>query len=248
MYSGKLLLLIGVLVACGIVWGVLPSETTGADDPAGPVLTPTEELFLTTSTADVKQLEILLQGGMDPNTLSEDGITALHTVLLVARMGPIPTLNSYVKTLLQYGANPNLVDEDGWTAMHAAAHIDNETVMEALLDAGGDPLLNTGIPSPYDLALMAGSRATVMAIEKITTHRPDDYEEMVNLGFFSRSLDRLRDARNAEERDEVIRSAVKMLTTDPERAEQLYQRTLRMVESHAHDMDCGSCENEWGDQ
>lgn len=172
MYPRKLSLLICLLVACVIVWGVLPPNT-GADEPEETTLT--EELFLTTISADVEELEMLLREGADPNAVDEDGFSLLRSVLLLARRDPIDTLNSYVKTLLQYGANPNLADADGWTAMHAAAQIDNKSVMEALLESGGDPHLNTGIPSPYELALMSGNRSTVSAIERTTTRRPGDY-------------------------------------------------------------------------
>src|SRR5439155_21886168 len=41
--------------------------------------------------------------------------------------------------LLERGASPNIADARGWTAVHQAASRGNARMLQAVLDAGGDP-------------------------------------------------------------------------------------------------------------
>jgi len=55
--------------------------------------------------------------------------------------------------LLDHGASPNIPDDRGWTAVHQAGSRDNERLMKAVLEAGGDRRRKdkTG-DTPFDVA------------------------------------------------------------------------------------------------
>ncbi len=68
-----------------------------------------------------------------------------------ARDGDKPLLNQMIRWgqlaatfwLLDKGASPNVPDDRGWTAVHQAASRGNERILQAVLDADGDPRRKT---------------------------------------------------------------------------------------------------------
>ena len=131
---------------------VLVNQTSS--DPYDVPLTPLLEAIVTGTPADVRNA---LQTGADPNELRV-GSPALAWAIRGANS---PSFNAYgkVRVLLDHGADPNKANALGFTPMHTAAHHGSEAVMNALLDASGDPF--KAVPelprhTPYESALVTG--------------------------------------------------------------------------------------------
>jgi len=73
----------------------------------------------------------LISGGADVNELSVDGTTALHWAVYRKDL-------ELVQMLLAEGANPNIRNDYGATPMSVASEHGIHSIMQALLDAGGD--------------------------------------------------------------------------------------------------------------
>jgi len=203
-------------------------------------------LFIAATVGNTEKLDTLLRtSGFDINVVNKRGNSLLRVALLAARARGIPTLYSTVTTLRLHGANPNLANNRGWTVMHAPASIDNEAVMEALIQAGGDPLISSnGFTTPYEMALERGNLGTAAAIERTFTYRPNDIEELKELGKFSRTLRTgLSKASTVAERKAALRAAFGAYISDPEEAEQLYQKSLSRIQASGKGFfgDCDSC-------
>ena len=110
-------------------------------------------------------VQILLEGGADPNIQEEYGWTALmyashngyfEVVQMLLEGGADPNIqkkngwtalmysseNSHpevVKILLKRGAHPNIHDEYGWTALMYASHNGHSELVQILLKGGADP-------------------------------------------------------------------------------------------------------------
>lgn len=206
-------------------------------------------LFIAASQGKAEALGTLLRtSGFDVNVVDGRGNTLLRVALNTARGLEIPTLYGTVVTLLSHGANPNLANNDGWTGMHAAAFIDNEAVMSALIQSGGDPLINSnGLSTPYEISLSRGNLGVVAAIERAVTYRPTDIEELKELGKFSRTLrEGFARANTVEERKAAARAAIGTYFDDEAEAESFYQENLRRIQSEGTGFlgDCDSCEEE----
>ncbi len=81
-----------------------------------------------------------------------------------------PVLNQMVRWgrvahalwLIEKGASPNLADDRGWTALHQAAARGNESLVKALLQAGGDAARRSKDGKmPMDIAKETGKAAAV---------------------------------------------------------------------------------------
>ena len=84
--------------------------------------------------ADWKNLESLLEDGLNPNVVYGDGTTALHWASYH------DSLNG-AKNLLDAGANVNASTDLGVTPLWLAAENGSGLITEALLDAGADPTI-----------------------------------------------------------------------------------------------------------
>jgi ankyrin repeat protein len=76
---------------------------------------------------DIKQVEIALDAGADPNAKSDTGATSLH---FAAKGGHL----SVVKRLLDDGASLEAKDDSGSTPLHSAAEAGHEAIVELLLN------------------------------------------------------------------------------------------------------------------
>lgn len=94
--------------------------------------------------------EMALEHGAVPDHATADGKPLLNDLI---RWGQIPQ----TLWLLDRGASPNIADERGWTAVHPAASRGNLRLLDAVLEAGGDPLLrDLEGRTPLDIAILAG--------------------------------------------------------------------------------------------
>ena len=101
-------------------------------------------LHLAAPTMDRRTVSGLLRAGADPNARTANGLTALH----LAADWPV------VLVLLAAGAEIDAQDDRGRTPLHQAALYRDAAVVEALLDAGADPMLrNYRVELPADLAV-----------------------------------------------------------------------------------------------
>ena len=239
---------LGVVSCLFIVWGTLghsgrilsqddSSTTTHADQKV-------VRLFLAASHGQARKVGELLRA-VDVDTLNTRGNGVLYETLNYAQHIEVPGLYGVVTTLLQHGANPNLANRAQKTPMHAAALVDKEAIMEALILAGGNPLARNGEHStPYEMALQRGNLGVVAAIERTVTYRPTDIEDLREMGEFSRSMRaNFFSARTVAERKAALRSAVAAFGDD---ADFVHQKVLEAIEASGSGFlgDCPSCENE----
>ena len=100
--------------------------------------TPVHEAALSGSTDG---LSMLLRVGADPNFPGFRGMSPLSYLLRFARLSAdgVGNVASTVHMLLEAGADPNLADWRGMTPILQAAFFNYLEVVDALLDAGGDP-------------------------------------------------------------------------------------------------------------
>ena len=77
-------------------------------------------------------VQLLLNGGANPNKRDRFGVTPLHNA---SSMGHIKV----VQILLERGANPNNRDRTGYTPLHCAARRGHTKVIRILLDGGAKP-------------------------------------------------------------------------------------------------------------
>jgi ankyrin repeat protein len=99
--------------------------------------------FLAAVAADVDSMQILADGGADPQLGSEEGITPLMAAAGAALGAGAGTLRTRtgspeqaVKLAVQLGADVNARSASGQTAMHAAAFTGEEAVIQFLADRG----------------------------------------------------------------------------------------------------------------
>lgn len=204
-------------------------------------------LFFAAFVAHPEKLgERLDTSGYDVNVVDRRGDTLLIRALRAARARMQPTLYGTVALLLQRGADPHIANTRGRTAMHAAAMIDHEAVMTALIQAGGDPLINSSsLSTPYEIALTQGNWGTVAAIERAVAYRPADLEELKERGRVFRTLRKgLAEAKTVEERKAAMRAAYGVIFSDRSEAEEAYQKTLKQIQASGTGFlgDCDSCE------
>ncbi len=111
-----------------------------------------EIMFKAMVEDDVGLLEETLAQGADPNALNAKGISVLQWAILGSETAK--TVYGQVRMLLAAGANPNLPEAKGYTPLHGAAVRADESVVTALLEAGGDANI-ASIPgnTPYEIAL-----------------------------------------------------------------------------------------------
>uniref|UniRef100_A0A672GC60 Protein phosphatase 1, regulatory subunit 16A n=1 Tax=Salarias fasciatus TaxID=181472 RepID=A0A672GC60_SALFA len=94
---------------------------------------------------DVEEVRQLLNSGVSPDLVNEDGLTALHQCC-------IDDFMEIVQCLLDAGASANACDSELWTPLHAAATCGHTGLVQLLIQAGADLLaVNADCNMPYDL-------------------------------------------------------------------------------------------------
>ncbi len=93
---------------------------------------PTEALTHAAWGAGIEFCELALAHGAQPDGAVSDGKPLLNHLIAWGQVTP-------ALWLLAQGASPNLPDSRGWTATHQAASRGNRRLLQAVLDAGGDP-------------------------------------------------------------------------------------------------------------
>ncbi|XP_041824388.1 protein phosphatase 1 regulatory subunit 16A [Melanotaenia boesemani] len=120
---------------------------------------------------DVDEVRKLLNNGVNPDLINEDGLTALHQCC-------IDDFVEIVQCLLDAGACVNACDSELWTPLHAAATCGHTGLVQLLIQAGADLLaVNADGNMPYDLCEDEATLELlemVMAEQGITQDRIDE--------------------------------------------------------------------------
>jgi len=86
----------------------------------------------------MKQVEVLLKAGADPNTKDRAAKTPIHRAIM-ARYGRYPSPNAEaVKVLTRGGADVNAADNEGVTPLILAAKRGYTEIVDLLLRSGSD--------------------------------------------------------------------------------------------------------------
>nr|XP_020465239.1 protein phosphatase 1 regulatory subunit 16A [Monopterus albus]XP_020465240.1 protein phosphatase 1 regulatory subunit 16A [Monopterus albus] len=94
---------------------------------------------------DLEEVRELLNSGVSPDLVNEDGLTALH-------QSCIDDFGDIVQCLLDAGACVNACDSELWTPLHAAATCGHTGLVQLLIQSGADVLaVNADGKMPYDL-------------------------------------------------------------------------------------------------
>lgn len=120
---------------------------------------------------DLEEVRELLNNGVSPDLVNEDGLTALHQCC-------IDDFVEIVQCLLDAGACVNACDSELWTPLHAAATCGHTGLVQLLIQAGADLLaVNADGNMPYDLCEDEATLELlemVMAEHGITQDRIDE--------------------------------------------------------------------------
>uniref|UniRef100_A0A671WG92 Glutamic--pyruvic transaminase n=1 Tax=Sparus aurata TaxID=8175 RepID=A0A671WG92_SPAAU len=120
---------------------------------------------------DVEEVREMLNSGISPDLVNEDGLTALHQCC-------IDDFVEIVQCLLDAGACVNACDSELWTPLHAAATCGHTGLVQLLIQAGADLLaVNADGNMPYDLCEDEATLELlemVMAEQGITQDRIDE--------------------------------------------------------------------------
>ncbi|XP_056221086.1 protein phosphatase 1 regulatory subunit 16A isoform X1 [Seriola aureovittata] len=120
---------------------------------------------------DLNEVRELLNTGISPDLVNEDGLTALHQCC-------IDDFVEIVQCLLDAGASVNACDSELWTPLHAAATCGHTGLVQLLIQAGADLLaVNADGNMPYDLCEDEATLELlemVMAEQGITQDRIDE--------------------------------------------------------------------------
>ncbi|XP_061877986.1 protein phosphatase 1 regulatory subunit 16A [Entelurus aequoreus] len=124
-----------------------------------------------TTRNDVDEVRELLNSGVSPDLVNEDGLTALHQCCIDDYVG-------VVQCLLDAGACVNACDSELWTPLHAAATCGHTGLVQLLIQAGANLLaVNADGNMPYDLCEDEATLELlemVMAEQGITQVRIDE--------------------------------------------------------------------------
>uniref|UniRef100_A0A3Q4M662 Protein phosphatase 1, regulatory subunit 16A n=1 Tax=Neolamprologus brichardi TaxID=32507 RepID=A0A3Q4M662_NEOBR len=97
------------------------------------------------SRNDLDEVREMLNSGINPDLVNEDGLTALHQCC-------IDDFVEIVQCLLDAGANVNACDSELWTPLHAAATCGHTGLVQLLIQGGADLLaVNADGNMPYDI-------------------------------------------------------------------------------------------------
>ncbi|XP_061122243.1 protein phosphatase 1 regulatory subunit 16A [Syngnathus typhle] len=120
---------------------------------------------------DLDEVRELLNSGVSPDLVNEDGLTALHQCCIDDFVG-------VVQCLLDAGASVNACDSELWTPLHAAATCGHTGLVQLLIQAGADlTAVNADGNMPYDLCEDEATLELlemVMAEQGVTQARIDE--------------------------------------------------------------------------
>ncbi|XP_056627774.1 protein phosphatase 1 regulatory subunit 16A [Triplophysa dalaica] len=155
---------------------------------------------------DRDEVRDLLNNGVSPDLVNEDGLTALHQCC-------IDDFVDVARCLLDAGANVNACDSELWTPLHAAATCGHTNLVQLLLDTGAALLaVNADGNMAYDLC---EDEATLELIEMV----------MADQGITQERIDECRGAKESEMlRDlrEVLENVGDLSLTDEQGASLLH--------------------------
>ncbi|KAE8279959.1 Protein phosphatase 1 regulatory subunit 16A Myosin phosphatase targeting subunit 3 Precursor [Larimichthys crocea] len=127
---------------------------------------------------DLEEVRELLNSGVSPDLVNEDGLTALHQCC-------IDDFVEIVQCLLDAGACVNACDSELWTPLHAAATCGHTGLVQLLIQSGADLLaVNADGNMPYDLC---EDEATLELLEMV----------MAEQGITQDRIDQCRGAKEA---------------------------------------------------
>mmetsp|Transcript_5390 Transcript_5390/g.12829 ORF Transcript_5390/g.12829 Transcript_5390/m.12829 type:complete len:155 (-) Transcript_5390:115-579(-) len=102
-----------------------------AKAPKPPLKKGTSTMFLAAEWGQVEELEVLLQDGMDPNSLDPDDDPVLFTASMKGH-------TRVIKALLDAKADPKAKNDVGFTALMIAVRSKRHAAAKMLLEAGCD--------------------------------------------------------------------------------------------------------------
>src|SRR5689334_28550 len=98
------------------------------------------EIFEAARAGDLKALESILSGGVDPAAQNKFGFTALHCAAMACNRLDEATAVALVKMLINAGAPVNAVARDGRTVLFMAAEFSRWVEpLKLLIEAGANP-------------------------------------------------------------------------------------------------------------
>ncbi|XP_014229906.2 ankyrin-3-like [Trichogramma pretiosum] len=110
-------------------------------------------LHLTISHKSMKNSEILLVNGANPNLADKNGYTALH---LISNTRPHAVMQQFFEIVdkKQQTVQIDARDNKGWTPLHMVVHLGSRSKFQLLLSRGADPnVTNQDGQTPLSLAL-----------------------------------------------------------------------------------------------
>ncbi|XP_010783832.1 protein phosphatase 1 regulatory subunit 16A [Notothenia coriiceps] len=111
---------------------------------------------------DVEEVRELLNNGVSPDLVNEDGLTALHQLHIASANGYV----SVAELLVEHRAQMEARDSDGWTPLHAASCWGQIQMVELLVAHGAS--LNTKSvldETPLDVCMDEEVRAKLMDLK-----------------------------------------------------------------------------------
>lgn len=88
-------------------------------------------LLIASEQGDNKQVRVLLEQGVNPNCVDEEGCSALLNASYYGYL-------EIVILLLTHKANPNIVNNDGWSPLMYASVAGHTAIVEILIQQGAD--------------------------------------------------------------------------------------------------------------
>ena len=119
---------------------------------------PQQAIIAASLLGDELMIRVLIDAGVDKDTRTATGDTALHIAVLQKNM-------AVVRLLLTSGFDPNAINEHGETPLHRAVAVDNEEAARLLLQFRADKnIRNSAGRTPLDEAIREGKRQMIFAL------------------------------------------------------------------------------------